>query len=1045
MHLQSENCSRCGTPLGRDVGGGVCVSCMLEDALPSAESFAQDLELDQGLVQRFGPYELLEEIGRGGMGVIYKARQVGLQRIVAVKMLLAGEFADAKARSRLLREAKIASRLNHPGIVTIHDVGEHEGRPFFAMEYVAGANLARVCRDGLLSLEKAARYVEELARAVHYAHQHGVIHRDLKPANVLITPDDQPKLTDFGLTKSLIDPTRTIESAGSPNFMAPEQADSSLGPTGTATDVFGLGAILYYVLTGRAPAIGESLAETLRAVVACEPVSPLALRPALPRDLATIALRCLEKDPGRRYSSALEVAEELGCWRNHKPIRARPVTLLERATKWARRRPAVAGLLAAMVVSLIAGLMATTWQWRKASAAAAESRAAALEAQRNAYLTEMTLAGQSAARGVLGDVRISLDRARPKPGQVDLRGWEWRYLWNLGRSEASERIAEREHRIWALAALPDGATVAVGEREGGFSIYDVASGKLVYELSTRINQELTSVDPGANILACRVAPIPGSSLVAFTDSGPQTNGHIRLFDLDRRSIARSLEVASPLQHLAASPDGSRIACTTYPPRQRGCIFDVATGQLLQEFEARIRTNVGQPLAFTPDSRALAVADEPGVLRIVSVDNGKETRRFALEPDLVRSMAFSPDGRWLAAGEGSKIHIYRWPTGEQVKELNVRSALSVSFDHSGKRLLTGWQIWHVPDFELERELEGEWPVTIASVLMQDGKTYLTESMPHSILKWDLSQPKPLRAGKRLSVPAVSVTFLGHREGVMLAGTNGLIYEARLPDLECRPVPELGSGCTALEFAPSRSELVVCREDRRIQIYDRSTLDLVGELPCTRGNITAVHYMPEHQRLFGATPEGWIQLWNLGDRTLASECHVPEWTRNYSALSVRDLTLYSIFEDGRLKGLDLLSRRITERKLDQRHINSICFSRDGAYLTYSIVEGGRILSDGGSLKPIGRFETPFNFFGASFWPKEPRVVFNGAEVYDLATRRLLLRLDTDSDNDPGGFTLVSLEGDMVLQRDFQSPFHTLWWAPTWEEIREREKKVGVHAWW
>ncbi len=367
-------CSRCGSPLGRDVGRGVCAACLIEDVLPAAEGLAAAAmfpspEDGAPLLQRLGDYELLEEIGRGGMGVIYKARQAGLDRVVAVKLLLAGEFADTRARARFAREARNAARLTHPGIVTIHAVGEHRGRPYFAMEYVPGPNLAQRCRDGLLPMNTAARYVKQLARAVHYAHQHGVIHRDLKPANILVTPEDEPKLTDFGLTKSLVDPSRTIESAGSPNFMAPEQADSTLGPTSTATDVFGLGAVLYFLLTGRPPTLGESLSEILRAVVACEPVAPRKLRPALPRDLETITLRCLEREPARRYASALEVAEELARWRNHEPIRARPVSRPELLAKWIRRNPLPAVLGTGLVGVVGLGIMAVAWQVRRAEIA----------------------------------------------------------------------------------------------------------------------------------------------------------------------------------------------------------------------------------------------------------------------------------------------------------------------------------------------------------------------------------------------------------------------------------------------------------------------------------------------------------------------------------------------------------------------------------------------------------------------------------------------------------------------------------------------------
>lgn len=394
--------------MGRDLGDGLCAACLLEDALPAAEGFAEPvtehaLAADVAQTQRFGDYELLEELGRGGMGVIYKARQPGLDRWVALKMLLAGEFADAKARERLLREAKIAARLTHPHIVAIHEVGEHDGRPFFVMEYVAGRNLAQHCRDSLLPVATAVRYVEQLGRAVHYAHQHGVIHRDLKPANVLISPDDEPKLTDFGLTKSLVDPTLTIDSAGSPNFMAPEQADSTLGSTGTPTDVFGLGAILYYLLTGRPPAVGETLSETLRNVVAGEPVALRQLRPAVPRDLETITLKCLENEQPRRYGSAQEVADELARWQRHEPILARASTPAVRLAKWVRRHPVVAALNAAVAVSLLGGLGATTWQWRRAereatvaAGASITARASELTARRNAYAAEMAIANQAA-------------------------------------------------------------------------------------------------------------------------------------------------------------------------------------------------------------------------------------------------------------------------------------------------------------------------------------------------------------------------------------------------------------------------------------------------------------------------------------------------------------------------------------------------------------------------------------------------------------------------------------------------------------------------
>ena len=558
MNNASRRCLRCGSILGRDIGDGVCAACLLEDVLPAAEGFDQPathpLGADLALIQHFGPYELLEEIGRGGMGVIYKARQPGLDRVVALKMLLAGEFADAKTRSRLLREARIAARLSHPGIVTIHDVGEVQGRPYFAMEFVPGRNLAQHCRNGLLPVATAVRYVEQLARAVHYAHQHGVIHRDLKPANVLINPDDEPKLTDFGLTKSLVDPTQTIESAGSPNFMAPEQADSTLGTTGTPTDIYGLGAILYYLLTGRPPAVGETLSETLRNVVAGEPVAPRQLRPALPRDVETITLKCLEKEPARRYCSALEVADELDRWQRHEPIRARPATGPERLAKWVRRRPVVAGLTAACFVAVLAGLAATGWQWRQAAQARAQF-------ERSAYYGKVA---SSMATKFEPAVRDSLNEV-----PVPLRGWEWSYayLQCVPEFQFVERAAGPGRTVGGLDVCSDRRHVAFW------------TGDSVHVLDLRRGTEL----PAANL------PLHPAHQARFSPDGQI----LAVIQPDGGAAVRSLANDAPFRpageggwaarSLAFAPDSQSLVLVGSDGTVR--LVAAADGRLLRVFSA----------------------------------------------------------------------------------------------------------------------------------------------------------------------------------------------------------------------------------------------------------------------------------------------------------------------------------------------------------------------------------------------------------------------------------------------------------------------------
>ncbi len=319
-------------------------------------------------------YEILGELGRGGMGVVYRARHLALNRIVALKTLAYSHGAGAEVLRRFLAEAQAVAGLQHPNIIQIYEIGEHSGLPFFSLEFCGGGTLAEKARGGLLPPQDAAGLVETLARAVQYAHEHGVIHRDLKPANVLLTEDGTPKLTDFGLAKRLErnDPVLTAvgQIMGTPAFMAPEQATGDLAAVGPLTDVYGLGAVLYTLLTGRAPFVDTSVARMLAQLITEEPPPPRSLQPQVPRDLETICLKCLEKDPKKRYPSAAALAEELRRCRSGESIRSRAATPLRRAGKWVRRRPMVAAL-AALVLLLLGALVVMGWLYLSMWAGAA--------------------------------------------------------------------------------------------------------------------------------------------------------------------------------------------------------------------------------------------------------------------------------------------------------------------------------------------------------------------------------------------------------------------------------------------------------------------------------------------------------------------------------------------------------------------------------------------------------------------------------------------------------------------------------------------------
>jgi serine/threonine protein kinase/Flp pilus assembly protein TadD len=312
------------------------------------------------MITNFGDYELQEEIGRGGQGVVYRARQKSLNRIVALKVIGLGHWATEAHVKRFRLEAEAAAHLDDPRIVPIYEVGERDGACYFSMKFIEGGQLDKIVGSESMPLRKAAELTAKVARTLDYAHQHGVLHRDVKPGNILIDAKGEPHLTDFGLarlveTESTV--TRTMEVLGTPSYMAPEQAAGNNAKLTSATDVYGLGAVLYQLLTGHPPFAGGTTYETIRLLLETEPRQPCLLNPKIDRDLSTICLKCLEKDPKRRYSSALALAEDLDRWIKHEPILARHTGIFTRGKKWVRRNPTSA-LLAASLMAL-----ATTAGW----------------------------------------------------------------------------------------------------------------------------------------------------------------------------------------------------------------------------------------------------------------------------------------------------------------------------------------------------------------------------------------------------------------------------------------------------------------------------------------------------------------------------------------------------------------------------------------------------------------------------------------------------------------------------------------------------------